>query len=378
MKFCYQKSVENDKYIDDIANNEKINFIGFATTPWHVHGLMASIYKIIENGERLNGKIYIMPHAQTGYAIDESFFPRIDGIKIERAYKNRSIRDKILNVCYSISYLLRNKKQQQLLRNIYIVEPWTVNSALSGAICKRIKDIQLTHVVYDEGVSTYFPIKYKSSNISSFVYNQYLKYIVFGRGLKYLSSRPNFILAKLFDETNKGLIENHSIIPFYLKALSNSPKRMPDSIEFDENSVIICTTAWDRTEIKDKEDVKLIQALATTLKDMGYKIWFKPHPRDKQFNDLYPHVDKIKSDLSIETILLNAKKKPLAMISISSTILVTSKLFFGIKTFDISRMLNNAYIGRYIDEVSSFQTVFGDYVTEPVNIDELRVLISEK
>lgn len=363
------------KLIEEITNNPSLNFIGFATTPWHVHGLMAAIYKIRETGEVLNGTIFITPHSQTGYAIDGSFFPTIEGIKIETFQKTESLNIRIMKVIDSLYYLTYIRRRGKDYRKIYIVEPWTINSALSGALIRKNRNLRLTHIVYDEGVSTYFPIKYKSTNIPTFIYNQYLKYIVFGFGYKYLSSKSNFILAKLFAETKRGLVENKAILPYYLKALSESPKRWQESIDFSENSVIICTTAWDRAEIKENEDVKLIKSTERILRDMGLSVWFKPHPRDKNFNILYPDVNVLDSSLSIEGILLNCKIKPKAMISISSTILVTSKLFFGIDVIDLSKILDETKIGRYLDEISSFQKVFGNYVPEPKNIEELRACI---
>lgn len=374
MKSYYLRIVEFDKYIEDISDNVNVNFIGFATTPWHVHGLMASIYRIKKNGAKLKGFIYITPHAQTGYAIDESFFPKIEGIEIKRVQKESSTRDQILKVLYSLFYLFSNKLKKNT-RTVYIVEPWTINSALAGFFIKKIKGLQLTHVVYDEGVSTYFPVKYQSTDIPSYIYNQYLKIIVFGKGLRYLSSKPNFVLAKLFIDTENGLVENKDILPYYLKALSESPKRLKKVIEFSDNSVIICTTAWERTEIIGNEDVKLIQSIDRVLKNMGYRVWYKPHPRDKNFETLYPNVSVLDRDLSIEGILLNCTRKPKVMISISSTILVTSKLFFGLNTIDLSKILDEANIGKYVDEITSFQNVFGNYVLQPKNIEELRGLM---
>lgn len=367
--------VAENKYLEDITNNERFNFIGFATTPWHALGLMASVYKIMESGEKLFGTIYITPHSQTGYSIDHSFFPSIEGIKVERIQKSESIRDRFLKILYSLYYLLRNGNSNKRSRQIYVVEPWCINSSLSGLLVKKIKDINLIHVVYDEGVSTYFSLKFNNSNIPTFIYNQFLKHIVFGKGFKYLSSKSNFVSAKLFAETNNGLVENRTIIPYYFKALSESPKRLHQTIEFGDNSVVICTTAWDRLEIKEDEDVEIIKTVERLLEDMGYKVWFKPHPRDKNFKKLYPNVDILDNRISIEGILLNCTKKPKAMISISSTILVTSKLFFGVKSVDLSKILNAANIGKYVNEVSSFQKVFGNYVLEPEKIEDLRALI---
>lgn len=177
----------------------------------------------------------------------------------------------------------------------------------------------------------------------------------------------------MFLNKNGRLIPNQVIIPYYVHEIRNSISCVSkNNIRFVKKCILICTTAWCRKEIVDSEDVRLIKSIKTELERNGYSVIFKPHPRDLNFCALYGDVEIMPvGNISLESVLLNATIRPHAVISISSTTLVTSKLLAGIPSFDVSQMLNINKIGTYKDEVYSFRKVFGSYIESPASIIKL-------
>lgn len=360
-------------FIEEIiqwAKTPDVNFIGFATSPWHAHGLIASMNFLKKQGISLKGCIYIRPHSTAGYIINESYLPVNEHIEI-RYQKNEKNSSLVQKLFFSIKYTF-SKTSIVDKRCIYFVESWTVDSSTSGIIAKNVEDIYLHHIVYDEGVATYFPIRLKSRSISEYIKNLFLRFFIYGFGYKYITSNKPYTNTKLFLEGGRKLIENTTIIPYYKEAIK-SPT-IEDSVNalFDERSVLICTTAWEREEIIDQEDVRIIKLVEECFVTAGYNVVYKPHPRDKNFKKLYGNVAVFdNAGTSIESILLNSFSQPKYVVSISSTILVTCKLFLGLECIDISRLLDKRKIGRYINEISDFQKTFGHLIYEPEHINQL-------
>ena len=258
-------------------------------------------------------------------------------------------------------------------RVIWYIEPWTVNAYHCGLLTKNIPMLGIRHVVYDEGVSTYFPIKLESKGLGSWLQNFYTSNITFGFGFEHIQKTKWFLSAKLFDKPESGQLEkNIVIIPYYVKAISHFSKNTDEDYAITPNTILICTTAWERKEIVTDEDVRVIRSIANELQKRGYSVLFKRHPRDSHFSGFYGcYPVMMQGKQSLESILLSVKTLPAAVVSISSTILVTCKLFLDIRTIDASRLLDASKIGRYVNEVTAFQSTFGHYVESPSSLEEM-------
>lgn len=364
-------------YLPNIVANKQLNILAFATTPWHIHGVVASLMCLQDLGVSINGIVFITPHSLTGYVIDESYFNTVPYLKVKKIEKEHLSAWGILNkTIISIGYILKANKQAH--RVIWFIEPWTVNAYYCGIMAKHLENLEIRHVVYDEGVSTYFPIKLRSTNLLCRIQNLYTKHITFGFGYRHIQTTKQLISAKLFNVTNKGqLVTNDYIIPYYKKAIKRHPDYNFENYTIEPNTILICTTAWERKEIVNNEDVILFHTIANALLQKGYRILFKQHPRDCCFSELYEGFSVMpQSKNSLESILLSSKTLPNAVISISSTILVTCKLFLNIKAIDASRLLDKSMIGRYIDEITAFQSTFGHYVESPSTLEEMMTLLN--
>lgn len=350
------------------------NFFGVVTTPWHIHGLLASIKYLKSQNVNLIGTIFITPHAVTGYCIKKDDIPYIEGINVITIDdRNISFLQRIIKIFYSFLYILRPHEDAKDKCAFYLVVPRVENAYISEIVSKTLKNIEIIHCVYDEGVATYFPFSIESTNLKEKLLNLYLKHIVYGWGRKKIESKCMVFNTQLFLYRNGRLIPNQVIIPFYVHEIRNSISCVSkNNICFAKKCILICTTAWRRKEIVDSEDVRLIKSIKTEFEKNGYSVIFKPHPRDLNFCALYGDVEIMPvGKISLESVLLNSTIRPHAVISISSTTLVTSKLLAGIPSFDVSQMLNINKIGTYKDEVYSFRKVFGSYIASPTSIIEL-------
>ena len=155
---------------------------------------------------------------------------------------------------------------------------------------------------------------------------------------------------------------NFKIIPYYKKAF----KICCDFRNIDvkkteiEKSVIICTTAWERTHIIDDEDLRVLRDVCNYLNSMGVRLFLKTHPRDKYFisksTDLGCEILETKGFV-LESIFSFAT--PMAVISFSSTTLVTANLIWNIPVFCLSKMLDRTKISSYyLNEIDGFYRTF--------------------
>lgn len=359
-------------YISDIAEDSQVNFLGFATTPWHAHGIVACLSYLKSLSVNCSGYIFIYPHAQTGYAINETIFYNIGDFIIKKIEKEKfSYLGYLQKMALSLKYILR-RKPKKIKRTIFFVEPWTIDSYHCSLVTGNIKGVNICHIVYDEGVSTYFPIKLKSHGLASRLINFYTKAVTYGIGYKYLTRTKDYHNAKLFLNTGRIIVVNDLILPYYIKALKQQSLPIGNIDQLPTQTVLICTTAWERREIEDMADVKVIKTVADELIKKGYNVIFKRHPRDLQFRVLYnEYTELCSSGISLESLLAFSNTMPIAVLSISSTILVTCRLFFNIKCYDLSELLDKDKIGRYVEETTAFQEAFGNYVQHPKNLSEL-------
>ena len=365
--------------LNELSINKNINLFAFATSPWHAHGVNACINLLKDKNVNLTGFIFIKRHAENGYVICKDNFFVDDNIRVELLdEENLTTKDSLVKMMDSLKYTFGLKNSSKSGRILYFIESWTVDAAKSAKIIKTDPAILINHIVYDEGVATYFPLHYKSSSLGEYIRNLFLKKITFGIGYKYISKHRSFLCSKLFLENKGKLTTNEIIIPYYKNAIKDYSLKNVNFIGFLPNTVLICTTAWNRDQITEDEDVNTIKSIADILITEGYNVIFKPHPRDNNFEILYSDYPVMNNaNQSIESLLFNSDVMPVAVISISSTILVTIQLLFGLKCFDISKLLNVSKIGNYVHEITDFQNTFGGMIQEPASINELIIDIHD-
>ena len=131
---------------------------------------------------------------------------------------------------------------------------------------------------------------------------------------------------------------------------------------------------FEDNQIKNNADLELYKKIISALSEKNIGVVFKPHPRDKDLSrydclDCFVDAD---NTVSQEAILASLDVKPCAVLSFTSTSLVTSPLFYGVKTASLNSLLPKENVQlTLLNEFSNFKKAFGSIAAVPDDFDEL-------
>lgn len=346
------------------GNEIKYDFIAWCVTKWHIDGISAFIERLHDDEPgQLNGIIVIKPHSVQGYLLkpDDFINRHKDHINIIYLQKN----DLGIKEYVSKLRLLLPRKKIQITegRPLYILYPKFFN-AVFGAEYQFITGKTCSIIAYDEGFGSYennfFWIFQKISYSSNFFQS-----MIFIFGLLYTS-----VVAKihhlpmeeffLFSKSRKGLIENQSIMRYYQKKYQNMDLQ---SIELSDKPFVIFFPPPMQDFEKDETEA-LFDCYAQIQKILAKRnlaLYIKPHPREiniatykrKGFSKI------INKEYSAEDYIFALKQKPVFIIGISSTTLISIRLFFGITSVSIAAVANQYIKNPVIRKLNqNFQNAF--------------------
>lgn len=359
-----------------VNNHPDYNFLAKVFTPWHMIGVKATLAKLKKEAINMRGVGIVNPHPLTGYAIHESEFPK------ECVYTcscdTTTVVENILADKYQFyKYLFTDIKASPQKQDFYIIAP-VVDTILASQVYHVLPDRHIKFILFDEGVATYINTLWPRPNPfrgwGNFV--QFLRYLhchimgeVFVEQTRKIHRNQLFIYS-----TTGQLLQNRDIYPYYIEVLSQKAEITFLGKDLDQikNSVVICTTAWDRSKIIKDEDFVVLKNICDYIHSKGFQLLLKPHPRDTFFTSKAKllHAQVIDSSLPMESICI--KYPPRCVISYSSTVLVTAKIFWNIPTYCLSDMLNRSCIDEfYLQEIDGFKRVFKNIVSFPKKNEQI-------
>lgn len=370
-----------------ISKHSNINFIARVISPFHASSVFASILWIEETKNvKIKPIIVIAKHSVNGFVINESFFKSIEAdLYFEDAQHEYASNN---NEYRSISKIKKKVKRARLFLKKY-------SFFFKGIIRKNNKQelYYYTHGIHDEYISegicdlgrrpifllgeegcasyigtayweSFPPCPKPTSRDGIYKFRHFLRDVVFYRfAIKHMHEYHN---CRLFISKSKKLIPNKDLIPYYEKAF----KMCYDIVSLDvdkndiEQSVILCTTAWYRDKIKEDEDLRVLKRICGFIREKGFHIFLKLHPRDTYFAS---KIEDLGCDLlDTKGLVLESVftwSKPKAVISFSSTALITAKLIWNIPVYCLSKMLDREMIDEfYLEEIDGFYNAFEDNV----------------
>lgn len=153
---------------------------------------------------------------------------------------------------------------------------------------------------------------------------------------KLKSVRTHLYLNKLdfcnIEDIKKLKFEPLNIIEFR-EIAKNLSKRYPIEIKSskDEKTILYCGIYWEVSGLDKNNFIETQNEMLNNLLKAGYKILYKPHPRDTEYYGLdeNPNVEFITSKLPIELYDLDV----LAVVSLSSTSSLSPAHYWGIPCF---------------------------------------------
>ena len=335
-----------------------VNILGFVITPWHLIGMRAFIEKMKYDGlykghmilvGRLQKHDYVIKNVdETDLCVlkeneipvlKESFFK-----KFRYLIKSQSLNDK---------------------DSLYIVAPWNYRFNNAIYLYKYTKRKCILCKI-DEGVATYMVTSnalYQS--LTTFNFKLFFRWL--GRTNAQILLKRNMD-CNLLIKRNGKLTPNQSILPFYRKVLN------VENINIQKSSkdIVLATMAFPENEVyNDELTIKTGNAVSFLI-SKGFNVTIKPHPREENVESKYssmgcPIAEKHQS---IEEFLL--RERPCAIISFSSTTLITAKLFYGIEPISLYYMLNlKNFSMKYRNELSTFRKTFFNVASFPKDYNEL-------
>lgn len=360
-------------WLEAAKDDAGYNLVAVAFTPWHALSIDALILYLQQQHVQVNAAIVITAHPQTGYVLDESFFTNdratyyYDSFFHDEAIRNEiPIGKKQVNRIKAIRNYYKGvfSKKSNLPTLYYVTNSYPWMMVVRRLQSELHKNVIITYS--EEGVASYMgtladPNRMIIRGLRDL--KDFIRYQVFGNYV-YRAFHPEVSL-KIFNKGLFGLRVNTSVLPYYRASFDalNRQKKLEINTSIIEQSMIICTTAWDRKQVHDDEDLRVLKNVCDYLRCGGVNILLKTHPRDTFFA---PKANQLNSQLlDIESFPMECiceACRPKGIISFSSTILVTAKVFWNIPTYCLADMLDMSKIGEiYQNEVACFRRTFKNF-----------------
>ena len=397
----YYKTInlcKENEFLININKKRDIDFIAYATSPWHAIGVDSGIYYLQKMlNRKAKGIIFICEHPKSGFIISKNNFKSYSFAKaniIKLKYdKYSDSKYKKIRLIFSIyATIIKNKiKENKNKKDIFLIIPR--KKSLEYIIkYKQIINFdknKITFIAFDEGLSTYMNEKVRDVNFSKNLNNREPIIKKFTHYCKYIIIEPiilNFkeINFRLFTKTKNKLYKNNEAIKIYKKIMMmrNKYSSKQKDLKINENTknvLIITQPLFEHNSREIKFEKELLYKIINILLQKNIKIIIKPHPRENiiKYKDYKKntHISVINEKMPVEEIIeyLNPK----LVLGYSSTALVTSKILFDIRSISISNLIiNNVETPFAKEHIRQFQEIFGDIVNCINNLDDLNKLIS--
>lgn len=352
-----------------------VNFFGQAFTPWHAVGIDATIRWMQSQGRDIKGVCLLHPDASYGLACGENAFVNNVSayIPCEKPPRACGFLKYMASLCQLVISARRGKDDNE---TIYIASTYV--STRLGVMAWLSLKRRVRLITIDEGVGVYLGTfgagVPRHDSLRSWV--SFLGSIP-GRMVTALKNKSLRVIDnRLFLRKGGSLTLNERMFPFYKSVIQEKAAKMAVACSgFSlERKILICTTAWERAAIADDEDYETLLKVCRYLHAKGFQLVLKPHPRDKFFQRRAKDMQAQLLQHSIPMEVICAISQPAAIISFSSTALITARLFWNIPAFCLSDLLDMSKLGDvYRKETSDFKRVFHAYVSFPKTVEDIGI-----
>lgn len=379
--------VNHSDIIEKIKSDGDIDFVSFVRTPWHALGCNASLLRLKKKQGAKKGLIILSDEScknENPLVRADSFdVLRQNGILFNLMFHDgnvfsHSTAENIKTKLLSFSYLAHHKKGT---RRIYVLSPMSINDIFISRLKKAVPEADIISIVIDEGLGVYMRNSFNwaveqyhnTKSVKEFVrllFDMQKKRAYVKLSLK----RNEYISNNLLIKNGREFKENGDIISFYKQVIEMDKSDAGKYSIYENAAVISAQLYFENGQIKNDADLKVYEEVISRLSEKGIHTVFKPHPRDKdlsRYNSLDCYVDK-DNTVSQEKIFALLDVKPCAVLSFTSTSLVTSKLFYDVKAVSLNRILEKDDVQLSLqNEFSNFEKAFENIVFIPKTADDL-------
>lgn len=349
------------------------DFLAVAMTSWHVMGVLSVLLRLYDTGKVSRGVIVIQRYYELGWAVSEELFSLLDGrdIQIVRLMDlPRLSRKDFLHWAAGTP-----KKRTDCV--CYCIVPQVPMPLIARDLEKLFPTRSVVHVIVDEGLGTYTRsvwgfVHLCTADLSNWGerFNVAAEWTQRYAAKAVLSYAHRLTDCNLFRRLPLHIRKNTSAISAYRRMY----RAMGTGIDFSEyahyeNAVIISGQAYTSSGVMyDNEDVAVLKEVCAHCIHKGYPVIIKPHPREMHRERYQVLLDmgcrlETNQQYPMELILANLKEKPLGIVGMTSTPLITARLFWDIPTYSIVGLLRPGKMRKDLrKEMDSFRRKFGRYV----------------
>lgn len=378
----------------EIGERKEVNLIAFATTPWHALGVNATIHHLKQQNINLCGYIVIMPHQVTGVGLGKENFliEEFDDIQVVLWGRNNREKENVAEKLWrktkevgsELKYYLSYTKFRTDLRTLYWLVPLKPSFQMIPKMASFKSNIWTEIILIDEGLGTYLnsdwiwtKVAFQEGGIVAGIRELFQNMIINRFYMWRLNVRKQVHYHQLFVKENGKFVQNLVAVESFRYVAKKQYGRMKH--EQYEKAVIINGDLLSEVGIiKSDADLKVYKEVCNELIEKKIPIILKPHPRFRhleRYNELRCEIDR-NQGVALESILAGVKKKPLCIIGVDSTSLVTANILFGVKAIGISDMFldDNLYKQK---RFTNFKRAFSDVVEFPDTVQKLIQQIEE-
>lgn len=380
--------VQGIGYSDIKKYLHNIDYVATALTPWHAFSLVGAIKEMERKVNRhLRGLVLMVKNPGEEFLIDENHFSMIEATCVYfSAYRTKlqMIKMEIDTTSYALFKCGKTKDEKLPFFVFGHNRPALYNMAYIDRLISSSRTI--VSITCDEGIGSYVDtgkeriqqFRYGGASKFKMIRHYYEEYLIAPRAsIKLKNSNRALELCLFSINKNNELILSKNIADYTAQAIKQYSEYIsyePPNIKGDY--VIINTQLFVGGEITSIDEIdKLWKNIIDLYLARNIDVWLKPHPREKNIKKYKDMGAKLICSKGIaQEVLLMKMKKPLYVISIYSTTLVTAPLINHVPSISITRMIDNMDCSTEIFRTYSrrFCNLFKNYTRFVSSLSELK------
>lgn len=370
-----EKPLNEEYVIRRIRQNKEINCVAIVVSSWHYLNALATIDYLMHRGKVQRSIVLVCPHNQAGLLLDSVLYESNLINNVEKVI----FQYKSLPNWNEVVHYLKSKEAYE--KEFYILRPVEPKIEFTANLWNKGIKRNYIHITIDEGLGYYLRdtagwLKEKKV-INNGISEKWNK-IVGDAAKKYyseimLKKKGQLKVNTFFLKKGKKLDTNNLCVEYLGKIFKKVSKLYEYSnYDFYNNKLIICTQPFnDLGMVRNNADIKVIHDICDRAKERNIEVILKPHPREtniEKYQSLCAYIDE-NNLVPLEAILAGLKSRPVGIIGVSTTTLVTAKVLWNIPTFSIIDVIGKKnFCNAVIEDINNFSKYFSDYVT---NIHEI-------
>jgi len=194
--------------------------------------------------------------------------------------------------------------------------------------------------------------------------------------LEMYSKNGNLQRYNLFLDTKDGLVPNKDYCKAFASVFSERAERYCNCVDYSNTIIINSQPMFE--ELKIDDDIECYKRIKEICNIKNIRLIIKPHPREKHLERyLGFEVDTENRGISQEILIAKSNTKPLAIIGLFSTTLVTGNIFYDIPAICVGKIIDRGKLVGFGNDIDNFINAFHNTINVPENYEDINVLIEQ-